>query len=459
MKFLAVTALGLLLGLGLLLVPVTQELSAQRNQPDPNYETRAQEVIGSLTQANGLTGWPSSQPVNWPESSPPRRLPGVSWDTGQKPAALQSLILTGLGLGKRGDISDLPFLRRLELGGNNFQSLNLSGNPSLEFVILNDNMLKSINIPDSPRLLHLGAASNDLSHLELSAFPRLQELLLSGNKIKEIHLDSAPDLENLEISNNGLLFLNTLHNPKIQRLRVSFNSLEYLDLSANTHLGLLNLRDNLLNNIKIFTNTELTELDLGQNRLREIDLTKNVQLIHLTLDHNHLTTLDLSSQAKLISLKAGDNPITSIILGDNLLSKLETIDLENCRLPLSSLTPFVSLAQNRSRLGHQGPVFFETLTITPEQGLDFSGETVIGDSHTEFQLLTEKGRRVSKNSWTLEKGIITINKTGQYHIQMTNPEIVSSEKNKTTSHIRTFKVKAKTGLIKVIPPKNQPRNT
>ncbi len=425
---------------------------------DPEYELRAQEVVAGLARLNGLKGWAAGAPGAWPESpaapgetEPGRAAPGVRWLREAAPARLESLSLEGQGLTRAADLSGLTALKRLEAGGNSLRAVNIEGNRNLVFLGLTKNQIAVLHVESCPDLVHLAVSSNQLERLDISRNPRLRTLLAAKNRLMELDPGRAPDLENLEASNNRLSSLRVTANPRLTRLVVSYNRLAALDLSANPHLTELAARDNQLTRLDLSANPRLTALTAGRNRLTGLDLSANPALTRLTVDQNQLTRLDLTHTPVLATLEAQDNPLTEIRLGDNALAELWNLNLDGCRLPLSALAPLSGRARSRARFGTQDNVLFEHTTLTLGQPLDLSAEAVIGGVATTFTALTDKRRRLPADAYREENGVVTFRRPGRYLVAMTNDRVVSTEINRPSGRVRSFKVKVQTGVVEVLP--------
>ncbi len=441
---------------GLILIMSAGGLAAQGY--DNNYERRAQEAIAGLVRLNGLRGLTPNAPGAWPEISahqsgvtPTRPLLGVGWNRQESPARLETLIMVNQGLQRAADLSGLTGLRRLEIYGNSLRALNLEGDAALQILMATKNQLGSLNLQGSPRLRILAASGNQLTKLDLSANRDLGELYLSMNQLESLDLSRNTSLSALELMNNGLKSLDLSACPQLGRLLVSHNRLTGLDLSANPDLVELGAGNNSLGELDLGSNPQLTELAVSRNQLGILDLTNLIQLRDLSVERNRLKVLDLSSNPALKTLEAQGNPLEKIMVGTNEFPALEVLNLDGCRLPLSQLAPLVGRAQKRARFGSQEPVLFESARLPAGQALDLSAEAVIDGAATEFSVQTDKKRRVKPADYRVVEGRVIFLVPGRYRVLMTNERVFSSEINQPTGRVRTFKVKATTGLIEVLP--------
>jgi len=110
-------------------------------------------------------------------------------------------------------------------------------------------------------------------------------------------------------------------------------------------------------------------------------------------------------------------------------------------------------ARDRTRFGRQTRVFFETRALDLREELDLSAEAEFGGVPTEFRVLDEKGRRREPSYYSLENGRLRFNVPGRYQVEMTNPQVFSSERggSGSTPRLRRVKARAVTGIIEVSP--------
>jgi len=433
--------------------------SASAQGWDRDYEQRAQEVTAGLTRLNGLLSWTPNNPASWPEAAPSEQTPfkperatqTVSWNRQVKPARLTRLTLANSGLHRAVDLSGLSALTRLEIYGNQLRGLNLDGNSELIELAAMKNQLGSLNLKPCPKLRYLSVSTNHLKELDLSATPFIQRLRASANQLKALDLSNNPELADLEIMNNELSSLDLSNAHLLNRLMISHNQIKEIDLSFNQQLVEFGARNNHLGDLDLKANNQLQEIVVSRNRLSRLSLENLSELIRLSADQNLISSINLSYCPNIKNLELNNNPLQELIVGDNQFSELQSLNLDGCRLPLSALLPLTGKASGRARFGNQEAVLFEHLTLTQEQPLDLSEEANLGGTPTRFIVLTEKKRRLRPDLYNEDAGIIIFKSPGRYFVEMSNDKVVSSETNQLTGRARTFKVKAVTGLIDVLP--------
>lgn len=436
--------------------------AAQAQAPDENFDIRAQEVIDGLTRQNGLMGWEAAAPSTWPlvpfdvdgagASSAAYMANGAAFGR-DVPASLLGLRLANMNLGRGGDFGGLYSLLSLEVAGNDFRALNLEGDSALRRLNATKNQLAQLNVSHSPELIWLTLSSNRLTALDLAGNPQLMELSVSMNQLTQLDVSRNPRLVILEAMNNQLSDLSVLQNPQLARLLVSYNQLEELFVGYNPALSQLGARDNKLTRLDLSANPELREVTLSRNALRDLDLSRNNRLENLTVDENNINILDLSANHALAAVQVQGNPLVELRLGANQMSRLETLNVDGCRLPLSRLYPLSGLAKNRGRLGTQDKALFEEITIEYKDGaatLDLSAEAAFGGEPTEFLALNEKKRRLRPSEYRVENGILHFARPGRYVVMMTNPKVFSSDINQLTGRVHAIKAKVYSGVINAV---------
>jgi hypothetical protein len=426
---------------------------------EPAYEIRAQAVAAGLIRVNGLRHWPADDPAAWPplpadfsrlrrESGRP--VLGAAFNSG-RPARLTALALVNAGLDRVADLSRLTALAALALSCNRLRGLNLAGDEALVYLAAMKNQISSLDLASTPLLTALDLSNNELVRLDLAGNPLLDEVNLSRNRLKDLDLRNNRELTRLEVTGNQLAGLDISGNPGLTLLRASHNRLRALDLAANTRLTGLDLRNNALAVLDLSRNPDLKELVVGRNRLIWLDLSHNPDLTRLEAEHNRLPSLDLGHCGRLEILEAPGNPLTAVNVAPE--APLVSLNLDGGRLPLSSLAPLTGRARDRTRFGRQSRVLFETLALDLREELDLSAEAEFGGVPTEFQVLDEKSRRLKPAYYTLEGGRLRFNVPGLYLVEMSNPQVFSSERGggAGAARFRRVKVKAVTGLVEVRP--------
>ena len=130
-------------------------------------------------------------------------------------ASLASLVMGFTPLGSF-PFDRYPELRYMYISGGQFQTLDLSQNNSLEYIVAENNQLSSLQLPPEAPLRKLQIHGNNLEELNLAVYDSLEVLFVEGNR-----------LNTLNIANNPLLrFLTANGNPDLACITVSQSQLD-----------------------------------------------------------------------------------------------------------------------------------------------------------------------------------------------------------------------------------------
>jgi hypothetical protein len=203
------------------------------------------------------------------------------------------------------DVSQNTALTTLYCGENNFSSsgLDVSNNTALETLGCAQNKLSSVNfigLSSLPALKTLDCSKQDstslLTSLDLSGNPNLQYVNCSSNNI-------GPTLNILQ--NLGLTYLDCSGQGQGSNPALSLIA----GLNSGSALPLITLRcyNNLLTAVQVSNYPNLKNLLCSGNRLTSLDVTANTNLVDLRCGENYLTSLDLSNNIKLERVSANSN--------------------------------------------------------------------------------------------------------------------------------------------------------
>ncbi|MDE6278323.1 MAG: hypothetical protein K2M06_09500 [Muribaculaceae bacterium] len=130
------------------------------------------------------------------------------------------------------DLSGLPILQLLNLKNNRLEALDLTSNPYLRWVDICGNNFKTIDLSQNPIIEELNLMNGKLESIDLSKQTKLVDLNVDGNELTALDLTHNKDLELLMASNNHIkvLDLNGLKN--LQRVYINGNGLTAAELNA-----------------------------------------------------------------------------------------------------------------------------------------------------------------------------------------------------------------------------------
>lgn len=253
------------------------------------------------------------------------------------------------------DLSKLPFLTRLTLRENQFESLSaLSALSSLDELVIADTMVSAEDlqtIASLPKLTKLTLTGCGLSGISaLSNATNLTYLDLSNNTIGDLTaLENMPELTYLNLNHNAVTTLDSIGKlTKLTALDLSYNSiavsaplagcteLSILDLTGNSIVTLdgldklpklqaLSVAFNQLTDVNLLAaNTTLTVLDISNNTITDITaLNTLTNLVNLNFSYNQVSKLpEFSKDCTLVTIKGSQNQLTSL----NELAMLEGLN-------------------------------------------------------------------------------------------------------------------------------------
>ena len=185
-----------------------------------------------------------------------------------------SIIANECGIHDLTGIEHFPELLRLEVS-------NYNDTPDE-----NKNKIKTLDLSGNPKLNFLSCTGNQLDSLDLTHTPDLKVLLFERNFIKQINLKNTPQLQTLDCGYNQLTELDVSGNPMLDLLLCSGNQLTSLDLTNNTLLTQLVCEDNKLTNIDVSNLTELYFIYCYDNQLTSLDVSSCTNLCILYMWNN-----------------------------------------------------------------------------------------------------------------------------------------------------------------------------
>jgi Leucine-rich repeat (LRR) protein len=195
-------------------------------------------------------------------------------------------------------------------------------------------------------LRRLNVGKNSLEKLDLSKNTRLTYLNCSDNSLKSLSLPVGSLLETLNCNNNGLTSLNVSVLPRLKYLYCTNNELKTLDVKANVSLVEFSCGGNSLTALDVSGCSALTDLNCGvsdrkapgdtRTDIVSLTLPSPSVLVRLDCGGNQLTGLDLSGQDKLSLLRVNVNPITALNVSP--CTSLRTLECVDCSLAELDIT-------------------------------------------------------------------------------------------------------------------------
>ncbi len=122
----------------------------------------------------------------------------------------------------------------------------------------------------------------------------IKRLDCGGNNLTSLDVSKNTELKYLNCSSNNLTSLDVSKNTALIGLECHENNLTSLDVSKNTALTRLDCHENNLTSLDVSKNTELIYLNCSSNNLTSLDVSKNTKLTELYCHENNLTSAALN---------------------------------------------------------------------------------------------------------------------------------------------------------------------
>ena len=261
------------------------------------------------------------------------------------------LRLRNLGIKNLKGIEHFTSLIDLDLFGNPIETIDLSNNTELQFLVLNG-VFNSLDVSKLTKLTYLGINNTHITSLDVSELTNLRGLHTTGCMIASLDLSKNTLLTNLEVS--GIESLDLSHQANLAHLSITMSPMEEIDLSAKnslhqvwiynndnltsvilptnpTGLKQLYIVDNpLLNSIDISACSALEGLEINRSGISSIDISNNTALKGLSCIGNRMIELDVSHNPNLLTLNCDSNLLTSLDLSQN--TQLRGLQCNNNKL-------------------------------------------------------------------------------------------------------------------------------
>lgn len=263
------------------------------------------------------------------------------------------------------DVSRLENLYYLDLQHNYLQSLDVTHNENLLFLMLyGTNEISELDVTQNTKLEHLNVEMLPLEELDVTHNKNLLHLNIGGTKMKEINLDSNLNLYELLASNCELTELKTDKFPNLQYLSVSYSPISEIDVTKNPNLYQLyatGMEGDPVTYIDVTQNPKLQIFFAMNNALERCDFSNNPDLFSVYISQNNLSELDLSNNPAMIELSIWRN------------------NLRFSTMPPIELSYYSWNPQNAMPIGEHYEV---------GEPIDLSSEAVVSDVRTVFEWKT-----------------------------------------------------------------------
>jgi len=235
-------------------------------------------------------------------------------------------------------IEAFPNLERINLMGQNLDSINISKNPKLKSFGANFNTFKKLDTSNNPELEWLSIDSNEVTPiLDFSNNPNITMLSTPMCSIEGFigeggHYDisNMPDLIFLDLYDNRLTSVDISNNTKLEEIRINVgNSISTIDFSNNIFLQtVLASNSGLEGELDVSNLTELEELNIANNNISAINFLNNTKLEYLEINGNQIEgEIDVSNCTNLLEFYANyGNNLSCIIVNQDQLDAYNGIN-------------------------------------------------------------------------------------------------------------------------------------
>lgn len=212
-------------------------------------------------------------------------------------------------------IEAFPNLERVNLMGQNLDSINISKNTNLKSFGANFNTFKKLDTSNNPLLESLSIDSNEVNPiLDFSNNPNIKMLSTPMCSIEGFigedgyyDISNMADLEFLDLYDNRLTSVDISKNSKLKEIRINIgNSISTIDFSNNPMLEIILANSSgLQGNVDISNLTELKIFNVAYNDITSIDFSNNTKLKYLEIDGNQISgEIDVSNCTNLLEFYA-----------------------------------------------------------------------------------------------------------------------------------------------------------
>jgi hypothetical protein len=296
------------------------------------------------------------------------------------------------------DVSNLPNLVYLSVGGNNLETINFSGSTNLEVFQATNNNLTSLNFQGFPNLNTVSCGDNQLQSLGLEGLTNLLYLVCYDNNLTSLDVSDSPPLlyldcaynliENLNITNlnslvdfwghdNAISELDLGLNTQIKTLRCQNNQIGNLDVSNQADLMVLECQNNALVNLTLGNLPGLETLDCNFNELGALDFSGTPNLNEIHCRGNAITNLDFSALTSLATVDCAENQLEFLILKNGIVENtIDFSDNPNIVYVCSDVAQFATLQALLNTYNYSNCVLNDYCSFAPGgEYYTLSGET------------------------------------------------------------------------------------
>jgi len=236
-------------------------------------------------------------------------------------------------------IEHFTFLIKLDCGGNQLTSLDISKNTSLRHLSCEGNQLTSLDVSNNIYLTNLYCYENELTTLDISKNKLLTDLNCADNNLTSLDVSNNTGLKTLYCAYNNISTLDSSKITNLMCLECRYNGMTSLTLGCmgdvdadDSYEGefAVDCSDNNLVSVTVTDCIDVDSFDCSNNQLSSINFTDDVAHIDVSrfdCSNNNLTSLDFE-KVFFGTLDCSNNKLTSFV-SDYYLRDCSEIDCSN----------------------------------------------------------------------------------------------------------------------------------
>ncbi len=211
-------------------------------------------------------------------------------------------------------------LRKFHFSNNPIESVDLSQNQLLEFLVFTNVPISSIDLSQNTNLLEFGFGSTAITEIDVSQNLQLVFLDCAFNSLlSNVNISQNIGLKKLYSDNTIISEIDISNNINLEEVLIYNNMLTSLDVSNNPNIEWLDFANNQISNIDLSQNINLQRIDFKNNLLTSLDISENPNIFRIHCENNQLTSLKLKNgnSNAIVRLITFGNPDLSCIQVDD----------------------------------------------------------------------------------------------------------------------------------------------
>ncbi|WP_188438665.1 T9SS type A sorting domain-containing protein [Planktosalinus lacus] len=240
-----------------------------------------------------------------------------------------NLHLVGYDIQSFEGIDQFPSILELFITNNNFSAIDMSGLLSLREVSLSSSQpIDEVIFPNTETLKEIKIINGELPAMDVSMLPNLEVLLIGGNNLSELDLTQNTQLLRIWGDNNNLSEIDLSQNVNLTHLSLDQNNLSTIDVSQNSSLISILVTDNPLTEIDVAQNQNLKGLTISGTEITNVELSQNPELMQFVSENTPLEgTLDLSNNPEFLSMRVNNTNLTTIDIQNGNNHNINTLNI------------------------------------------------------------------------------------------------------------------------------------